>query len=229
LVDFAADDVFVIEVSPEPPQTESYIIWLIIGIVPRKGTFSFQPNDSLEAIEPFLKAKWGIDDFEMEFVLLHVESDTRHVIPKNTVLSEIQMDAEHRLSLREATTISIDVGVELMESEPKFGRKRVANDSFGSTASRCVPRENQLQLLFKLSTDEENPFPLVFAKGQTVRHAREKVAQMFECTPEDVTFLYSGKSLKDTFVLDRLRVGTNSITVCLRETEAVMLYTATGD
>jgi hypothetical protein len=108
LQNFEEDDLFTVQVSPEQPQTQSYTISLLIGVVPRTSTFSFRPDDSLEAIEPVVRAKWEIDDFETEFVLLHLDDDTRQVIPKHTVLSEIPIDVKHQLCLREMIIISSD-------------------------------------------------------------------------------------------------------------------------
>jgi hypothetical protein len=41
-----------------------------------------------------------------------------------------------------------------------------------------------------------------------------------------VTLIFIGKALKDTFLLNRLRIGDGVITVCIRDDQAVLLLTA---
>jgi hypothetical protein len=222
------NDIFTVKVAPDSAQLQSYTIWLIIGVIPQNHTFEFHPNTSLAEIEPFVKTQWGINHLETEFVLLHIDDDTRHLILKQTLLSEIQMDEVHKLSLREAMTVS-SVGDEVApnptepepEPEPQSARNSVLKNFYGSTANRCVSTENQLMFLFKLLNDDGEPFRMIFAKGQTVSHAREQIAAKLECTSEEVTLLVSGRKLKDPQVLERIRTGTHPIIVSLQGTEVL--------
>jgi hypothetical protein len=59
-----------------------------------------------------------------------------------------------------------------------------------------------------------------------VQRARERIAQLLGCIPDDVTLFFSAKTLKDQFRLDRLRVGTNAITVCTRNLETFLVLTS---
>jgi hypothetical protein len=77
--------------------------------------------------------------------------------------------------------------------------------------------------------DSDTEFPLQFAPGQTVLDAKKKIQEKYDLDlVDDVTLLFSGKTLRDAFVLDRLRIGTQRIVVHLSDTVQLILFTAIG-
>jgi hypothetical protein len=77
--------------------------------------------------------------------------------------------------------------------------------------------------------EDEEEFTLKFTPGQTVLDAKEKIMAKFGLDePDDVTLLFSGKTLRDAFVLDRLRIGTQAVVVHLKATGRLIIFTAMG-
>jgi hypothetical protein len=228
--DFDQSDVFVTQVALRDPAApkQPYKIMLLLGIVPVFATFHFSPEDTLTDIEPLIKIRWSLGELETEFILVSTEDD-RRFLPKATRLSDVPPNEQ--LAVKEASVLA---PVASPEAEP--GDLPVATDPdrrafatqnlFGSIAMRPIPESQRLRIVFKLSTAEETEIPVVFPKGKTVQHARGKLAEILRRAPDDITLIFSGKALKDQFVLDRLRVGTFPITVCLRDNDDVLLVTA---
>jgi hypothetical protein len=77
--------------------------------------------------------------------------------------------------------------------------------------------------------ESDTEFSLQFSPGQTVLDAKKKISEKFDLdSVDDVTLLFSGKTLRDAFVLDRLRIGTQQIVVHLSDTVQLILLTAIG-
>jgi hypothetical protein len=66
-----------------------------------------------------------------------------------------------------------------------------------------------------------------FMDGQPLAAVKVKIAQEFKLPgPEYVTLLFLGKQLKDTFKIERLRLGDKPITVSLRDVSEILIVTA---
>jgi hypothetical protein len=93
----------------------------------------------------------------------------------------------------------------------------------GTSSSRAT-----VKYAFVVAKDNEE-FTLEFTPGQTVLDAKKKIMVKF-CLdePDDVTLLLSGKTLRDAFVLDRLRIETQTVVVHLRETAPLLIFSAVG-
>jgi hypothetical protein len=219
-------DVFATRVAPRDPAapTQQYRIMLLLGIVPIFATFRFSPEDTLTDIEPFVKIRWSLGELETEFILVSSDDDRRS-IPRATRLSEVP--PKEQLTVME---VSVFAPVDSPEAEsgdlpgesevdPRVFSTQVF---FGSIATRPIPEDQRLRLLFKLSTNEETEIPVVFPKGKTVQHARSKLAEILGRPPDDIILILSGKMLKDQFLLDRLAVGNHAITVYQQESEVVL-------
>jgi hypothetical protein len=77
--------------------------------------------------------------------------------------------------------------------------------------------------------ESDTEFALQFLPGQTVLDAKKKIKEKYDLgAVDDVTLLFSGKTLRDAFVLDRLRIGTQRVVVHLRDTAQLILFTAIG-
>jgi hypothetical protein len=63
--------------------------------------------------------------------------------------------------------------------------------------------------------------------GQLLAAVKVKIAQEFGFPgPEYVTLLFLGKQLKDTFKIERLRLGDKPIIVSLRDISDIVVLTA---
>jgi hypothetical protein len=77
-----------------------------------------------------------------------------------------------------------------------------------------------------VNTDVSNQnFKLSFDKRDTVEIAKKRVAEHFGVSPKDITLIFGGKALKSGFVLNRLRIGSNFITVYITDTSLLLLKT----
>jgi hypothetical protein len=95
--------------------------------------------------------------------------------------------------------------------------------TWGTSSSRAT-----VSYKFVLADGNEE-FTLEFAPGQTVLDAKKKIMSKFQLDePDDVTLLFSGKTLRDAFVLDRLRIRTHTVVVHLRNTPRLLIFTAVG-
>jgi hypothetical protein len=90
----------------------------------------------------------------------------------------------------------------------------------------CGTSSSQATVSYKFVVAEDNEeFTLEFAPGQTVLDAKKKIKAKFQLDGSDeVTLLFSGKTLRDAFVLDRLRIGAQTVVVHLRETRRLLIF-----
>ncbi|MDR1628052.1 MAG: hypothetical protein LBR79_04690 [Oscillospiraceae bacterium] len=82
---------------------------------------------------------------------------------------------------------------------------------------------------FKVTNEDKKikPFTLKFGKGDTVAKAKIEVAKKLNLSgPEYVTLQFGGKPLKEAFVISRLRIGEEEISVFMKDNSEVLLLTA---
>jgi hypothetical protein len=83
--------------------------------------------------------------------------------------------------------------------------------------------------MFKFKIDQRNQeVQLKFLKKATVATARATVAAKLGVDPGTVTLLFTGNSLQDKFIIDRLRIGNDTITVYIKDNTEVLLLTGKG-
>jgi hypothetical protein len=77
--------------------------------------------------------------------------------------------------------------------------------------------------------DEDIEFKLPFRPGETVLDAKTKIVEKFSiASVTDVTLLFSGKALRDGFVIERLRIGNQRVVVHVTDHTPFLIYTALG-
>jgi hypothetical protein len=209
--------------APPPVATVTYLIGLELGIVPRFTKFPFPPATPLHEMVPALKEKWGLGDLEIEFALMDQEGGYRYISPQ-TKIGDIDHTAD-AVMVRPAGTLcpigslgaslraaSIRVPVEVSPSA------ELTDDPPPSDSSHT-------RVLFKIDQRGQN-VRLVFEKTAKVEDARVKVATKLGVGVEAITLQFSGKALKDNFIVDRLRVGEQGINVYIKDDTEVLLLTA---
>jgi hypothetical protein len=198
------------------------MIGLELGTVPRFARFSFAPETRLEEIVPELKAKWALGDLETEFMLMDPDGNHRYVSPQTT-LGSIDHDTD-ALMLRPAGTVSSPdlIVASLRESDHPSS----TSAPFSPFCDDPEPEnDNEIRIRFKIEQRAQE-VRLLFSKTDKVAAARIKVAARLNVNPAAITLLFAGKALKDTFILDRLRVGEQGINVYIMEETEVLLLTA---
>jgi hypothetical protein len=79
-------------------------------------------------------------------------------------------------------------------------------------------------------TQKNEVFAHVFMTGQTVLDAKRMIVARYSLPgPSDVTLLFSGKALRDGFVLEKLRIGDNAIGVHIKSFTSLFIQTAAAN
>jgi hypothetical protein len=206
--------------------TRTIQIVLCLGLIPQFGRFVVVKDATVADVEPDVRKKWGLDGIDIEFSVMNntVGSDRR--IPNSKKVSEIDFE-RCELAVRRAGSPD-DYGDEGASGEPA---QDVEHSSIHETVPRVLPPPatvgSQVEINFRVpQRGDDFVFPLWFPKGQTVKDARKRVADHLEVTIDAITLLFAGKSFRDQFVLDRLRVGRQPVIVYVRETAEIILVTA---
>jgi hypothetical protein len=85
------------------------------------------------------------------------------------------------------------------------------------------PGPDEIKIKFAVSGSSAEPFTETFQKRDTMAVARERVAARLELPSEEVTLLFAGKPFKDEFVLGRLRIGSQAVTVYQKKKAEILL------
>jgi hypothetical protein len=146
-------------------------------------------------------------------------------LAKTTRLPEIDLGSKF-LVVQEQRRVDLQKvenegnGVHEAQAEGDLGRLEKLHVTCGDTAV-LVGRVKYL--FYVMDCDRE--FKLGFAPGQTVLDAKKKIVETYSVdSVEDVTLLFAGKVLRDGFVLDRLRIGTQWVVVHIRDTMKLLLF-----
>jgi hypothetical protein len=100
--------------------------------------------------------------------------------------------------------------------------------SYESEIPFVALKPDELKIPFVVPKPIDRKFNLVFTKMETVRTARMRVAEYLEFELDEITLMFGGKSFKDEFVLGRLRLGTQPITVYVKQKAEVLLLSYRG-
>jgi hypothetical protein len=212
-------------IVPEPAKRTIQIA-LCLGLIPQFGRFSVANHATVGDVESDVRKKWGLDEIDIEFSVMNnsVGSDRR--IQNSKKISEINFE-KCVLAVRRAGSPD-DYGDEGPVGEPA---DEVEHTLIHQTVPRVLPppevSANETTINFKVpQRGDDCVFPLGFPKGQTVKDARRRVAEVLGVTIDAITLLFAGKSFRDQFVLERLRVGKQPVIVYVRDTAEIILVTA---
>jgi hypothetical protein len=190
-------------------------------MIPRRADLTVRRTDPIGTIEPIVRAKWGLEDIELDFFVGDPIEDEWTAVSKTDTFETLDLatqaiavrDPESELYMTQKAP-GEDLAEEVMRSLSKS-----ATASFAGMQS---PR------LYAFSVHQRGiDLSLHFDSGATVRDAKIRIAK--ECGvdgPEFVTLLLLGKALRDTFVLERVIRGPRAVAVVLRDLSEVMLVSA---
>jgi hypothetical protein len=201
--------------SPPIKVKKEYTIALKGAVIPRIAKFQLDPSAKFREIEPLVRARWNLAT--VEFVQEDRNSGIETRLSPDLTIGEINIE-QFDLWVQEAALLVVaDPRKSLRLTESTRG-----TDSMGLLTSTARRASGMVTLSFKLE-ERGDVFKLTFPKGDTIGNVKVKVAEHCRVTREYVTLLFHGRSLKDGFILDRLRIGNHSLMVYLKSDAEVVL------
>jgi hypothetical protein len=141
-------------------------------------------------------------------------------VSRSTQIGSIDHKA-NALMVRPAGTLAVD----------EFGPATVSMTANSHAPAPQLPNDpetndpNLTRVLFKIDQRDQE-VRLVFTKKQKVEDARTRIAALVGVDPAAISLLFGGKALKEQFILDRLRVGEQGISIYIKDDAEVLLVTA---
>ncbi|MDR1240959.1 MAG: hypothetical protein LBK29_03770 [Oscillospiraceae bacterium] len=208
--------------------------WLYLGVVPRVRKLKTNRNMPISKYVPEIIKYWGLGDLEIEFFTGNPELENYKFIGLSTKIHELFKEMDHYIVIvKEAQFISpSSVPEDDFESPPPLPpvRSSTNEEDLGG------PKDGQeYHFAFEKSfaqkcgikTLAKARFKDTDAKKAKIVDARKLIADFLKLPAADhVSLFFSGKALKDGFLLNRLRIGGGKITVYIKDEEAVLLLTA---
>jgi hypothetical protein len=211
-------------ISPPSSPTAPYSITLLVDIIPRIGTYQLAPTATLEEAEAALKKRLNLGDLELEFGLLDLQSDETTIIPKSTMIGQLDLK-KFSLIARPSETFEPPVDtVSVHEDDDHPASENAADGGSLHLTIGGAPPSSKGYDFFCDSLNQT--VHLRLPPGATVKQAREAVATHYGKPPEAVFLHFLGKELQDGFVMDRLRLGTKPINIYFRDDRQVLLRSA---
>jgi hypothetical protein len=200
--------------APASP-TASYSIVLLLGIIPRVGIYQLAPTATLEEVEVALMKRFDLGDLELEFGLLDIESDETTIIPKSTVIGQLDLKKFSLIARPSETFECSPVSSSVNESGDRPACESDA-DGGGMLQSICltVGGAASSSKVYEFFCDSlHQALHLRLPPGATVKQAKEAVASQYGKPPEAVFLHFLGNELRDHITMERLRLGTAKVTV----------------
>jgi hypothetical protein len=186
------------------PQLVEYRIGNCIGVVPRFACFRFDPAARLVEIEAEVRAKWDIEDTEVEFATVSTQTGDLDRVDAGRRLSEIDLNGGD-LVIRAARPRADPP----ITSTPKV--------LFGTLRPDGPPQSELTTMTFRVEQRGNLSITLQLPKDQLIAHAKAEIARRLGVDVDNILLVFAGTRLGDAFVLGRLRVGSHRIMVYLKE------------
>jgi hypothetical protein len=204
---------------------------LLLGVIPRNTTIKIEATKTLGDLLPLAAAKFGAEDLALEFVSGDPGEENWSFLPLSTPIADApDKNAADCLCLREASATfpEADLQAGLFDTLSTSVRRSAAPaPAAAADAEPEAEAEAELGIPYRFDIPERGVRTFYFEATAKVGDARRRIAQEYQLPSEDlVTLIFIGKALKDTFLLNRLRIGEGVITVCIRDNQAVLLLTA---
>jgi hypothetical protein len=209
--------------SPSTPRELRVI--LLLGVIPRGALFQKDATQTLADLLPEVITKWDITDLELEFVAGLAAEENWRILPFTTLIADVpDKDSEESLGVREATSLTVDV----MDFNRSTGLFDTTSSFIPAPPSiEIEEKDSEAGTSYKFDLGQRGIRSFSFNDDAKVLDARQRIAKLPTIPSIDhVTLLFAGKALKDQFLLRRLRIGDGTITVSIRDDQAVLLLTA---
>jgi hypothetical protein len=214
---------------PPPPKpalaaaapTLTVYVMLLIGAIPRRSRFVLPPDATADRLLAEANAKWELDGIDVELVLGDPSQENWETVNGDTPVAGFDFTV-NEFAVREK-----------VEQEPQQQRQADADVdltntlTFGSVRAATQPPPAGKPYRFSIPQRGLDEKIFYFMDGVPLSAVKVKIAQEFQFPgPEYVTLLFLGKQLKDTFKIERLRLGDKPIIVSLRDVSEILLLTA---
>jgi hypothetical protein len=188
-------------------------------MIPRCITTQLPPTATLQEVEPDVVKRFELEGIDLEFVLSNFFMDEMEVLAKTVTLGSLDLKNKILVVQQKGTAAEAAAANDDQDEDGGGGA------ALHVTVSTVKPAG---MVLYKFVAGQyEQEYSIAFPPGKTVLDARKAVAARYEGrTAADITLLFLGKALRDSFVLDRLRIGNGRITVYVRDVEAILIVTA---
>ena len=210
--------------SHDTPQQGRLTIADMSTAIPKEGTFEWKAGMSMRDLMERVRETWW--SLKPDLVFAEADPDTFDI------LSGIPFDAQVASVASKTIVITTPDEVGEMPSE----------QAQGHTESLAMPDDNDEQqrlreiatttivadapeaktspkskYLFRVGRDSQ-PIELEFGKGATVEDAITELALTSGTGKESLTLMWGARPLKERFLLERLQLGGNPITVSIKQT-----------
>jgi hypothetical protein len=182
-------------------------------------TTRLPPTATLQEVELEVVKRFELEGIDLEFVLSDLYSDETEVLSKTATLGSFDLKQKTLMVQQKGTAAEAAANDDQDEGSGGGAALHV-------TVSTVKPPAGMV--LYKFAAGQcGQEYSIPFAPGKTVLDARKAVAARYEGkTAADITLLFTGKALRDRFILDRLRIGNGRITVYIRDLEDIHRTTA---
>jgi hypothetical protein len=203
-----------------------YSVMLSTSVIPRVRKFRLGPDATGKDILDTAIKYWELQKIDLELAVTDLDEETSTLVPLETKLGGLDLSYPRTLAVCTAGTADpAPVAISRRNSTIRRDSRRPSVYLSGAPKPEApAPGEAEYSFLVQ---QKVTTLVIAFGPTATVKDAKPKVAERLRLPgPDYVTLFFAGKALKETFVLSRLRLGKQSITVYVRETAELMLITA---
>jgi hypothetical protein len=186
-------------------------IALLIRVIPRFRRFKVTSRMKLRQLETTVRSEWHLDDISIDFALIDPDCEITQRLSLDTAIGTLTLSADSQLAVVQS--------VQVLEVHDIGGERPSPPIAVDQSA-------DELEIKFQLLSDGSH-FTMRFGKNATIGDARTEVGKhVGVSSAEFITLLLQGKALKDGILLNRLRIGANSIAVYVKDMTEVLLTSA---
>jgi hypothetical protein len=189
-------------------------IALLVRVIPRFRRFMVTSRTTLRQLEPTVRSEWQLQDISTDFALIDGDCEITQRLSLDTAVGTLAFSADAQLAVVQSVQV-----LEVHDVGGERPNPPIAVEHSGTS-------EGELEIKFQLLSDGSH-FTLRFGKNATIGDARTEVGKhVGVSSSEFITLLLQGKALKDGILLNRLRIGANSIAVYVKDMTEVLLTSA---
>jgi hypothetical protein len=196
--------------NPMPESQGTVSVTNMMRQIPLTMNFAFGPGDTLGAIRADVVAKFKLGSRDFDFVVGDLVSEAMTVLALTTEIRSIGLTSENSLAVVDHGRFSPIT----VDAVPIMQQFRVSIAKPGSP----------VVIQFRIPGEEQ--FSVEFPPGAAVSAARAAVAERKSVSVDFITLMIGGKALHDAFLIERLRIGANPVTVYIKDMSEVLLLTA---
>jgi hypothetical protein len=189
-------------------------LFLLRGAIPKKKRLRLPAGSTAQQVEELARAEWQLGDVNLDVVVEDTLENTKERVEKDARVALIDLGPGKRLAV-----ISTVEMVAVSEDEAA---------SFATLGRSEIPDLKPGETIYSFTVNGQI-YPLKFGANATVGQARAKLAQAIGVeSPEKLNLMAGGKALKDTYLLNRLRLGDKALSVFVPDESEILVLSARG-